>query len=189
MNRVLILLVVAALLIPGIVGATATMGVYFAPGVMSYSPTAFNQFQAYLYLNNADYYVTAVEYQLQTPSDPSHAFFTINSVEYPDNVSVTLGDPFSGHSISFWPPLNGILPGYNLVCTYNCYTFEPCWNDGGQLVDYPLVIGPHPDSGELRGTYSPDNNTFPIIGMTSILCPQEIANEQESWGAIKSLYK
>ena len=188
MKRVLLLLVVA-LLIPGILGAAPTMGVYFAPGVMSYSPTVYTPFTAYLYLNNADYYVTAIEYQLQTPSDPTHVFLQLSSWELPDNATLEIGDPFSGHAISFWPPLNGFLPGYNLICTYNFVSLEPCWNDGGNLVDYPLVVGPNPGSGELRGTYSPDNEKFSISGLTSILCPQEIANQQESWGAIKSLYK
>ena len=57
------------------------------------------------------------------------------------------------------------------------------------LADYPIVIGPHPGSGELWGTFYPDNETFPIIGLTSTLCPEFVGVESTSWGAIKSLYR
>lgn len=187
MKRVLLSLAVA-LLLPGMLSA-ATMGAYFSytPGAMSASPAVFTTFDVYLFVHNADAYVTAVEYQLATPTDPTHVFFAIGAVEYPDNKAVNLGDPFSGHSISYWPPLNGYTPGYNLLCSFPAFLTEPCWNEGGLVSDYLLVIGPHPDSGELRGTYSPDNEFFDIIGLTSLLCPSEIATESSSWGAIKSL--
>jgi hypothetical protein len=106
-------------------------------------------------------------------------------VTYPDGKSVALGDPFSGHAIAYWPPMNGFVPGYNLVATLQCMTFAPC----GPLVDYPLVIGPHPDSGEIRGAFAPENELFPIVGLTSIVCPDMVGTQEESWGAIKSLYR
>jgi hypothetical protein len=167
------------------------MGVYFSytPNTMAYSPSPFSFFDAYVYIHQADVYFTAIEYQLLTPSDPTHALLQINSVEYPDNMSVQMGDPFAGHSITYWPPSNGYVPGYNLVVKYSLFTTVACWDEGGGLMDYPLVIGPHPDSGELRGTYYPDNLFFPIVGLTSILCPFEYATEETTWGAIKSQYK
>lgn len=59
----------------------------------------------------------------------------------------------------------------------------------GAMIDYEIVVGPHPDSGFLRGTYAPDNDFFDIIGLTSKLCPEEpVAVEEESWGAVKSMY-
>ena len=191
MKRVLLLLVIA-LLIPGMLWATATMGVFFGytPGLMAMSPPPFTEFDAYLYLHHADYYVTAIEYSLITPDDPGHAWFSISSVTYPDNKSIHDGDPFSGHSIAYWPPLNGYMPGYNLLCSYKCYTFEPCWSEGGAMIDYEIVVGPHPDSGYLRGTFTPDNEFFDIIGLTSVLCPEvPVAVGDESWGAIKSVYR
>jgi hypothetical protein len=169
------------------------MGCYFGfpPGAVLYSPTAFSFFDVYIYLHNADYYVTAVEYQLVTPDDPTHVFFSYSAeIVYPDNMSIIDGDPFNGHSIAYWPPLNGYVPGYNMICKLECFTTEDCWDNGGTLADYDLVIGPHPDSGELRGTYHPDMLPFPIFGLTSFLCPQEMVGvEEESWGAIKSLYR
>jgi hypothetical protein len=184
--RKLLLAFAIALLIPGMLNA-ATLGVYFgyAPSQMAGSPAPFSFFDIYLFLHSAEYYVTAVEYQLLTPVDPTHALFAVTDVSYPDNKTVTLGDPFSGQAIAYWPPLNGFVPGYNLLATFRCVTFAPC----GSLVDYPLVIGPHPGSGELRGTFAPDNEFFPVTGLTSIICPEQIGAQEESWGAIKSLYR
>jgi hypothetical protein len=168
------------------------MGVYFGytPGAMALSPAPFEYFDAYVYLHHADLYVTAIEYSLFTPDDPSHAWFSISAVTYPDNMTILYGDPFSGHSIAFWPPLDGYMPGYNLLCSLRCVTFEPCWDAGGAMIDYEIIVGPHPDSGFLRGTYAPDNEFFDIVGLTSKLCPEEpVAVEDESWGTIKSMYR
>jgi hypothetical protein len=190
MKKVLLVLI-AALLVPGLLSAQ-TMGVYFDnPGQMAASPPG-PVFEALLYLHGADYYVTAVEYSMFTPSDPTHVLIGLIGVAYPDNMAVEYGDPFDvtfGHVISYWPPLNGYTPGYNLLATYTFFMYQECWNYGGGIVDYPLVIGANVGSGYLRGTYHPDNDTFPIIGLTSILCPEQVAVEEESWGAIKSLYE
>ena len=191
MTRILLTLVIT-LLIPSVLGATATMGVYFGytPGATALSPAPFVYFDAHLYLHHAEQYVTAIEYSLLTPDDPGHAWFSIAAVTYPDEKTIHNGDPFGGHSIAYWPPLNGYMPGYNLLCSYTCVTFEPCWDEGGAMIDYDIVIGPHPDSGFLRGTYAPDNEFFGIVGLTSRLCPEEpVAAGDESWGAIKSMHR
>jgi hypothetical protein len=192
MKKVLGALLVIALTIPGALSATATLGVYFGytPGARVSSPTPFVEFEAYLYLHHAEKYVTAVEYSLVTPGDPAHAWFSITSVSYPDEKTIQYGDPFSGHSIAYWPPLNGFVPGYNLLCSYTCLTVEPCWDAGGAMIDYEIVVGPHPDSGFLRGTFAPENEFFDIIGLTSVLCAEDpVAVEEESWGTIKSMYR
>jgi hypothetical protein len=193
MKKVLLLLT-AVLMVPGLAFAlNPTMGVYFDnPGQATYSPTAFVPFEGQLYIHHADYYFTAVEYFLSTPDDPTHALVLLTGTSYPANFAVELGDPFDtvlGHSISYWPPLNGYIPGYNLLATYTFLSYEPCWDAGGGLMNYRLVIIENPGSGELRGTAHPDNLPFPITGLTSYLCPFEIGVEDESWGAIKSLYK
>jgi hypothetical protein len=190
MKRVLLVMALA-LLIPAMLNAQATVGVYFDPwpGKMHVYPQAIILFDAWLYLHNANLPVTAVEYQIQTPADPTHLLFTISNVLYPDLYSIHMGDPFNGHSITYWPYLNGYSPGYNLLCKYECRTFDPCWNEGGGIADYPVIVGPHPQSGFVRGTYYPDNDTFPIIGLTSIICPLEVATEASSWGAIKGQFK
>jgi hypothetical protein len=52
-----------------------------------------------------------------------------------------------------------------------------------------MVVVENPLSTLLQGTYHPENDTFPITGLTSIICPTEIGTERVNWGAIKSLYK
>jgi len=126
--------------------------------------------------------VTALEYQLVYPPT---GMFVVTGMALGPNVVVELGDPLGGHSLAFFPPLSGFDPGYNMICRYECMTLAPC---GAGLIDYPLVVGPHPESGQLWGTYFPDNNTFPIVGLTSILCPVQIGVEETSWGAIKRLF-
>lgn len=188
MKRALVL--ITALLIPGTLGATAAMGIYFecTPGSMACNPAALMFFEAYLYVLHADHYVTAVEYTLVTPDDPGHALFSITEVTYPDSKSIHDGDPFSGHSIAYWPPLNGFMPGYNLLCILKCVAFESCWDAGGAMIEYDIVVGPHPESGWLRGTFAPDNDVFDIVGLTSRLCPEELAAvKAESRVAMKSL--
>ena len=173
------------ILIPGMLMACPTLGVYYG-GRLHYDPVGpYTQFELYLYIVHWEHFVTAVEYQLVTPTDPSHASFLILGVTYPPNQSLFLGNPFIGHSITFWPPVTGYPDGYDLLATYTCLTVVPC----EQMYDYPLVIGPHPDSGKLRGTFYPDNDMFKITGLTTYLCLNEISVAGDSWGVIKSLYK
>lgn len=181
MKRVL-LTVAVALLIPGLLGAApATLGVYF-DGKTYYTPAApFTEFNLYLYLVQSDYFVTAVEYQLTQPG----GMFVITEVTFPPNFQVQLGDPFAGHSIAYWPPMSGYPNGYDLLATYHCLTLAPC----ASMPNYALTIGPNPGSGALQGSYYPDNELFPIIGLTTYLCPDGVANEDGSWGTIKSLYR
>lgn len=187
MKRALLILAVV-LLLPGVVAAEGTVGVFFdGPGIMDYSPATGEWFTAYVYMHAAEYYITGIEYQLLTPMDPTHTIIMLGMVEYPDNSTLQMGDPFTGHTITYWPPLNGYIPGYNLLCTIPFYAVAGC--DEGGLDNYPLAIGPHPETGELRATYYPDNFYFYPAGLTSLLCPVGTATEEESWGAIKSLYR
>jgi hypothetical protein len=181
MKRVLLTLAVA-LLIPSILmAAPVTVGVYF-DGSLAYTPQNQSQpFLGSLYMIQNDYYVTGVEYSLITPDYN----FVIAGYSYPPSYSLSLGDAFNGHSIVFWPPLTGYPEGYDLLVNYECYLVAPC----SQATNYTIVVGPHPDSGFLRGTYSPNNDFFEIVGLTSWLCPDGIATEEESWGAIKSMYR
>jgi hypothetical protein len=187
MKRALLILAVM-LLLPGVAAAQSTVGIFFdGPGVMHYIPETGEWFDAYLYIHNANNYVTGIEYQILTPLDPTHALIRLGTVEYPDNSTLQMGDPFSGHTITYWPPLNGFIPGYNLLATITFYAAHGC--DDGLNADFPLVVGPHPVTGVLRATFYPDNEYFYPAGLTSIMCPEGTAVEEESWGAIKSLYR
>jgi len=49
--------------------------------------------------------------------------------------------------------------------------------------DYrPLVIRAHPASGELRGSFAPENESFPIVGPASILCPERTGRQEDRVG-------
>jgi hypothetical protein len=41
----------------------------------------------------------------------------------------------------------------------------------------------------VRRAFAPENDLFPIIGLTSIICPDLIGTQEEGWGAIKFLYE
>jgi len=191
MKRVL-LTVAVALLIPSLAGAwIPTVGVYNA-GKLHYTPvwdvSTSVQFEMELYIVQDELFVTAIEYALYVPDDPvgppTPAYFAILGVTYPPNHVLEMGDVWLGHSITYWPPFTGYPTGYDLLCTYTCMTLVPCddmWN-------YRLVVGPHPDTGELRGTYAPNAEFFDIIGLTTYICPYDIGVKEESWGAIKSMY-
>jgi hypothetical protein len=182
-----VLLTVAALLIPSILmAAPVTVGVYFH-GSLAYTPTAGPgvPFVGALYMVQNEYYVTGLEYSLVTPNDPAHSQFIITGYTYPPNHSLTLGSAFAGQAITFWPPLTGYPDGYDLLVTYECRVLAPC----AQMWDYPIVVSADPGSGYLRGTYAPNNYFFEITGLTSFICPEQIGTEEESWGAIKSMYR
>jgi hypothetical protein len=175
--------------IAAIAAGPATLGLFFdqyVPSQMSYEPQVETTFKAYLYLINNPANVTAIEYQLSVQGAGS--VFIIDKFTMRDN-SIWLGDPLAGQAVAFWPPLDSCPPGFKLVGTFDCVITEPCASQGGSLVDYQIVVGPHPESGELRGTVYPDNDFFPIVGMTSLLCPGLIGTKESSWGAIKSLYQ
>lgn len=42
--------------------------------------------------------------------------------------------------------------------TLECLLVEPCYCDDGTTQDHRIVVAPHPDSGELRGSYAPERS-------------------------------
>lgn len=186
MRAALITLVV--LLLPAALLATPTMGVYFTwtPVQMTYSPTPYEEFTGYVYLQNTECYVTAAEFRIDPP-----AGIMLASFEIPPG-SLNLGDPESGIAITYWPPLNGYYPGYNLLCTIGFVAMKWCVGGGGggaTLQDAPVIILPHPETGRISTTCWPENMIFDVNPMTSIICPSQIGVHEKSWGAIKSLYE
>jgi hypothetical protein len=135
-----------------------------------------------VYGHNIECYLTAAEFQLTI----GHPAIQLQGTEYLPG-SVNLGDPLIGVSMTYWPPLDGWVPGYNLLCTLHFLAVDMCATCGGTLVNVPLTIGPHPDTGEIRGTCWPENDIFTFIGLSAIICPEGTATEDQSWGAIKSM--
>jgi len=176
-TRCVMLAVLCVVFTSGVCLSQPRIGVYF-DGHMSYRPTGqFTVFEAQLYLNGTTEYVSGVEYSIETPNDLSHTELFVMGVTYPDNYSASLGDPFSGHSITFWPPIAGYLED-PLLCTITFMAMQGC--DLGLGFDWPIVVSPHPDSGFLRGSMWPGHDLFELIGETSYLCPCHWAPELDS---------
>jgi hypothetical protein len=188
MKRVL-LAVAAILIIPGMVmAANPTLGVYIN-GKLNASPSpAPNEFTAYLVIFTDEYMVTGVQYML----DYDLSKLALMNTEYPFEYAVGIGSPTSGHAITYSPPVSTYPYGYRWLVKYTFMTLVPC----DDMRDFPIVVVGHPDPGledpelgSLLGTYAPDHELFAIDGLTTTLCPLLTDSEQESWGAIKSMYR
>jgi hypothetical protein len=110
---------------------------------------------------------------------------SIQSWELGPEGQAELGTPLGGHSVTFWPPLNGFGTGYNLMVTYEIVVFGEC----AQLTDHHIDVVAHPETTHLRCTYAPDNEKIDVTGLTLWFCPSEVGTEEESWGAIKAMYR
>jgi len=195
MKRVLLVLT-AILVIPGmLMAANSTLGVYFGNGQLHYDspPLAPETFKGYLYIY-APHVVRSFQYQLCVDDSK----ISMVSIAYPWNMSLELGDPFTGHAVTYNPQLTCYGNGYDL-----CATFTFRINFGltcADIPNFPMMIGPapesfaipHPEHGGLYGTYDTaieENITFDIDGLCSYICADETDAETESWGAVKSMYR
>ena len=173
------------LLLPAALLAAPNMGIYFPQNRMSYSPMPYEEFTGWVYANGMECYMTASEFMIAAPPG-----IMMTGFEIPPG-SLNLGDPMSGVSITYWPPLNG-YETCQLLCTVNFVAMNWCWNYGGPhgiLADAPMRVVPHPDTGLIAVTCWPENQMVGLIGMTSTICPTQIGVHETSWGGIKALYK
>lgn len=173
------------LLLPAALFAGGSIGVYFTyiPGQMHYSPTPFEQFTGYVYAFNSGCFLDAAEFRITVP-----AGLVVSGFGIPEG-SLSLGDPINpGLSVTYWPPLSGFDPGYNLLCTLNFFAPVWCYSSGGTLIDAPIAVVPTLDSGLLQYSCWPENYLVPFTPYTSILCPEMVGTQDASWGAIKSLF-
>lgn len=179
-----IAIVVLALLVPAALTAAPTIGLYFSysPEQMTYNPTyQFEMFDGYVYAHNTECYLSAAEFMVDLPTG-----IDVTGFDIPEG-SINLGDPATGMSITYSPPMDGWNPGYNLLCTVHLLAVDWCCENGGCLVNAPIALVPHPDSGLLGGTCWPDQIIFEYVGLTSVLCPCGNAAGESSWGEIKSM--
>jgi hypothetical protein len=186
MKRVL-LAMLALLLIPGMAMGAATLGVYIN-GKLSYSPALGSPFEAYLYIVTNDYDVAGIQYML----DYDISKLGLLNTEFPFYYSVDIGDPLSGHAVTYSPPVSTYPNGYAWLVKYEFVTLVDC----PDMFDFPISVVGHPDPGlqhpvygGLYGIYPPNMVEFDVDGLTTVLCPFETDTEEESWGAIKSMYK
>lgn len=159
-------IIIACYVLPA--GSQPTLGIYYEidPYSIYAMPEIYGTFDGYLILENADYNVTGIEFQVGICSPG----IQITGFDVPPEATAYLGDPYSGMSIVYWPPLNGFMEDHLLLCTVHFINVGGCYFDGGPLTECAITALPHPDTGELRGTYAPDNDLFSVIGLTSIVC-------------------
>jgi hypothetical protein len=195
MKRVL-LTVAVALLIPGILAAQAnpTIKLYY-DGTSVHSPLSGpeNMFRLDLYVSQwHGYYITGVEFAFYTPDDgdpPTPRRVIIDETILPSNFQISEGGGvWTDMAYTYYPPFTGYPDGYDLLASYMVFTTRECYTEN--MWSYRIVVGPNQDSGYLRGTQGPQNELFDMDGLTFYLCPEgEVATDEESWGAIKAMYR
>ena len=133
----------------------------------------------YVFAKDFGCYITAAEFKVDYP--PTLIW---TGEEYTSSLS--MGQTTSGVSLSWWPPMDGWNPGYNLLVTVHFILTGDCEAMGSDL---PIAVSPHPATGLIQGAMWPDNVLFEAVGLNATICPSSIGVEEESWGAIKSMLK
>ncbi len=176
------LIAMMILLLPAALLAVPHMGVYFtyAPTQMHYNPMPFEQFYGYVYGQNTGCFLTGAEFALELPPGVVLMGYSI-----PEGF-LQLGTLPTGLSMAIWPPMDGW--SYNLLATLQLMALNSCPATGGTMVDAPIRIIPHPDTGLIQGACYPENDLFEYTGLTSIICPEVYGVQETNWGAIKSLF-
>ncbi|MBN1885417.1 MAG: hypothetical protein JW876_07845 [Candidatus Krumholzibacteriota bacterium] len=170
------------LLVPAAILADPAIGFFFDAEASVNTlddPLPMVAMDGYVFAVGFECYVTAAEFKVTYP-----AAMIWTGEEF--TASLSMGQTTSGVSLSFWPPLNGWVPGYNLMATVHFILTGDCDAIGN---DVPIVVGPHPDTGLVQAAMWPDNVLFDAVGLTATICPSSIGVEEESWGAIKSMLK
>jgi hypothetical protein len=139
-------------------------------------------FDGYLYLHDAQCLFDAVELQVELPPGIANAGFILPE-------GALLLTETGGISFIYEPMLNGISPGYNLLCTLRLFAVDWCSASGGTLGETPIRIVPHGITGKIRFACEYPPKLVEAQGLTSILCPELIGTKSASWGAVKSLFK
>jgi hypothetical protein len=140
--------------------------------------------ESFLYVAalNLNMLVSAIDYKVLFPP----------AVLYVDeNVNVTGSDPVIGNSydgigIAYALPRNGfltlLLSRVRVMWTAQC----DC-----ALGPQPLRVAGFDDifSPQPKVVRFPDNAEFPVVGMTSLICPGSVSTESTTWGGVKALYR
>jgi hypothetical protein len=177
------LIAMMILLIPAALFAGPTMGVYFTynGNQMHYNPMPHEEFYGYVYSQGSGCYLNAVEFALALPPGIVIMDWTVPAG------ALTLGGLPQGLSVAYFPPMDGFSQS-NLLVTIHFVALDWCYTYGGTMVDAPLVVTAHPDTGLIQGSCFPENYLFEYTGLTSIFCPELYGVQETNWGAIKSLF-
>jgi hypothetical protein len=125
--------------------------------------------------NNFDMYVAAVEFMIDYPPQ-----LTWLGDIY--NTDTVIGNSASGVSLAWTIPLDAFDRAVLMqaTCAWAC---DGCAGNENTPVD----VVPNPNQGLLRALRWPDNVSFDVVGMRSLICAT-VPVEETTWGQIKSLY-
>jgi hypothetical protein len=137
----------------------------------------------YVVADNFGIWFNAIEYQILYP--PELQFLGEVPVWPGGSAPLVLGQSPIGITIGYTTPLNA----FNQVVISEVSVIWMCEGCPGPL-DIPLVVVPHPDSGQARAIEWPNLAPHTFVGMTSLICPAPSTPVHETtWGGIKALYE
>ncbi|UCF04633.1 MAG: hypothetical protein JSV33_11975 [bacterium] len=185
-----ILITVLVVMLPAALLGGPVLGVYFTytPEQGHYDPSIGEAFNAYIYVHTWDCMLASVEFAIEV----DHPSIIYNGFTIPEGW-LNLGDPLSGVSITWFPPISDFEETHLLVCTVHYFSTDTCIYLGGSMLDLPVEVLPHPDGGGagggvyVVGACWPEYDIIQFEPRSGIICPDWIATEEMSWGAIKSL--
>lgn len=127
---------------------------------------------------NFNIYITGADFMIQYPP----AVTWLADLNVPP---VKIGNTATGLSFGYALPQNGygVLELCQVLVMWNC---DHC----GEAFQNNLVkVVPNPATGFLGVSDYPNFNLIPGTGLTSIICPLGVPNEDTTWGQVKALYE
>jgi hypothetical protein len=130
-------------------------------------------------LNNANAWVSAVEFTLSLPAS------MLYTGDIHQNGALNLGISPTGVAIS-WPLPQSAFGALLVMQAQFFWMCDGCSNIAHQngLVD----ILAFPSSGQIRAVDWPNGNVITLVGAPALVCPTGVPVQDKTWGAIKSLY-
>lgn len=150
--------------------------------------------QLYVVCNNFNMFISTVEFAVEwgipagylTYAGDAHLPGSLNlgtSLTNPAYPGV--GEIPGGVTITYPLPQNGYNPFICMMINV-VWICEACPPPGNG--NFPIVVVPHQGTGVIQAI---EWQTFRIVdgvGMTSLLCPEDVSTEETTWGAVKALY-
>ncbi len=126
-------------------------------------------------MNNFGGWLAAVEFKVNYPSQLSWLGDTYTS-------DTSIGNSAAGVSLAWQSPLNAFdsVVMMTATCAWVC---DGCVGNENVAVD----VVANPNQGLLRALRWPDNVSFDVVGMRSLICAT-VPVEETTWGQVKALY-
>jgi hypothetical protein len=174
-------LVVVALMATAVAVSAQTpyIAVYFDAGMSQESMDCPGPVPGVLYVGGVNFnaFIAGAEFAIQYPP----AIMWLGDFGTPP---VTIGATPTGISMGFPLPVAAFSPIQ--LCGVNIF-----WQCSGCVDTYwdnPIKVVPNPITGFLGYVDYPQNNLIPAGGLTAIICPHTVPNNQTTWGQVKALY-